>query len=331
MSILYINTQGACLRHSGGRFVVTQGDEELTSQPEASVDSVVLMGYAQVTTHAAHALLDAGVPLVYLTRNGRFKGMLQPGYPRNMFVRLAQYEASMDAGFSLGMARAVVERKLAESTETLKGWRQQKWLTKNKPSEVIRKALADVANADSVERVRGVEANAARVYFDALGEALPPGFVWNGRNRQPPRDPVNALLSLTYMMMTSECVSACYPAGLDPFIGFLHQLDYGRPSLALDLLEPFRPAVCDRFVMRLLHTEVVHPEDFVLTEENGCRLKPERFKVYIENYAEYVHGEREAQRGRAVPALARQVAEAIRERKGGVREEPAKSATTEGD
>lgn len=314
MSILYVNTQGACLRHSGGRFVVTQGDEELTSQPEAAVDSVVVMGYAQVTTQAAHSLLDAGIPLIYLSRGGRFKGMLQPGYPRNMHVRLAQYEASLDASFALEMARGVVDRKVQESLETLKRWRQQQWLSQRKQAEAIRRFRSELGQAESLERVRGIEAAAAKTYFEALGASLPPGFVWNGRNRQPPLDPVNALLSLTYMMVTSECVSACYPAGLDPFIGFLHQLDYGRPSLALDLVEPFRPAICDRFVMRLLHTEVLHPDDFLHTEENGCRLRAERFKVYIENYAEYVHGPREAQRGRAVPALARQMAEIIRSR-----------------
>ena len=311
MSILYVNTQGAKLRHSGGRFIVMQGEEELLSQPEASVDSVVLMGYAQMSTQAVHALLDAGIPVIYLSRGGRFKGMLQPGYLKNVQLRLAQYEASLDAVLAVGVAREIVRSKLDASQKTLARWRQRQWLEDAEPGLAIAEWMQKLNGAESVEAVRAIEAMSAKLYFEALGQTLPPPFEWNGRNRQPPLDPVNALLSLTYMMLTGECVGACYPAGLDPFVGFLHQLDYGRPSLALDLLEPFRPALCDRFVMRLLQQEVFHPEDFCQSEENGCRLHADRFADYIHAYAEYMHEADDNRRGKAVGEMARRIAEAV--------------------
>jgi CRISP-associated protein Cas1 len=314
MSILYVNTQGAKLRHSGGRFIAMRGDEELLSQPEASVDSVVLMGYVQISTQAVHALLDAGIPVIYLSRAGRFKGMLQPGYPKNVQLRLAQYDASLDASFAVDMAREIVRAKLDASQKTLSRWRQRQWLEDAEPGRAIAQRSRELDASETVESVRAIEAMSAKLYFDALGQTLPPPFEWNGRNRQPPLDPVNALLSLTYMMLTGECVGACYPAGLDPFVGFLHQLDYGRPSLALDLLEPFRPALCDRFVMRLLQQEVFHPDDFCHSEENGCRLQADRFADYIRAYAEYMHEADGNRRGKSVGDMARRIADAIKAR-----------------
>ena len=114
--------------------------------------------------------------------------------------------------------------------------------------------------------------------------AIPPPFEWRGRNRRPPRDPVNALLSLTYMMALSEVVTSCYAHGLDPFVGFLHQLDYSRPSLALDLLEPLRAPMCAHFVLRLFQEEIFVPEDFSLSDTNGCRLSSSALQIYLERF-----------------------------------------------
>ena len=133
------------------------------------------------------------------------------------------------------------------------------------------------------------EAHYARDYFDVLGSALPAEYVWEGRNRQPPRDPVNALLSLSYMMILAEVVSSCYARGVDPFVGFLHQLEYGRPSLALDVLEPLRSVFADQYVMGALQGERYTPEMFTYSEEQGCRLSGDAFRLYIGDFEAFCH------------------------------------------
>jgi CRISPR-associated protein Cas1 len=315
MSVIYVTTQGACLRCQAGRYVVTHRDREISAVPEAAVEGVVLMGHVQVSTRAVQALLEAGVPLLYMTLHGRFRGMLQPGCPKNAFVRIAQYDASLDADFALGMARQFIKAKFQGQIDTLHKWRRNGWLLDGDPTDDLLELRRTLDDRVTLTDLVGLEAVAARTYFQGLGSALPPPFAWQGRHRRPPTDPVNALLSLTYMMVVGETVSACYTAALDPLIGFLHQLDYGRPSLALDILEPLRACYCDHLVMRLLQAETLSSEDFTITDE-GCRLSPEGFREYLthyETFARSARGERASLRT-AVTRLARGVVTAVRER-----------------
>ncbi len=316
MGILYVSTQGACLRSQAGRYVVTCRARELAAIPAAAVEGIVLMGNVQVTARAVQGLLEAGVPLLYLSRHGRFRGMLQPGYPRNAAVRLAQYDAALDAGFALSLARRIIEAKIQSQIAVLRKWRRNGWLVDLDPAPELASLCRTLDDRATLPDLVGLEAAAARVYFQGLGAAVPPPFVWKGRHRRPPTDPVNALLSLTYMMVLGETLSACYAAALDPLIGFLHQLDYGRPSLALDLLEPFRAGYCDHLVMRLLQAETFDLDDFACTSE-GCRLSDDALRRYLAHYESFVHasrGSRPALRTAAVRA-ARFVAAAARDRR----------------
>ncbi len=316
MSVIYVTTQGAYVKKRAGRVVVCRGEEELASVPESAVDAVVLFGHVQVTTQTVHLLLSQGTPLVYLSRGGSFRGILQPGMPKNPFVRLAQYEASLDAEFACEMARQLVDSKLAAQELVLRKWKRNEWMEDEDVLCGLSDHREDLLRAHDVPSIMGVEAAAARAYFEGLARALPPGFVWNGRNRRPPRDPVNALLSLSYMLLVGQAVSACHAAGLDPFIGFLHALDYGRPSLALDLIEPLRAPYADHLVIRLLQGDHFTPDDFTLSEEEGCRLNPESFRVFIDHFDAFAsgRGNEEPLRNR-LQALARMVSGAVRERR----------------
>ena len=314
MSVIYITTQGASLRKQGGRYVVLHQDGELCSVPQAAVDGVVLFGNVQVSTQAVNELLEQGVAVIYLSRGGVFRGILQPGYPRNVELRLAQYEAGLDEKKAVAIAREIIDAKLKAAEETHDRWARNGWLASSAREKEIRTLRLGLADQVSLDGMRGIEAQAAVLHFDGLAEALPPEVAWNGRNRRPPRDPVNALLSLTYTMLTGEMVSACYAHGLDPFIGFLHQPCYGRPSLALDLVEPLRPRYGDHFVLRLLQSETLQPDDFRHSDEKGCRLNSDRFKVYVEAYQEFLvdaRRRRPSARG-AIAALAREMAATLR-------------------
>ena len=281
MSVLYVTTQGSVLRKNGGKYKVTQKDEELLAVPQAAVDSVVLAGYVQVTTQAVHELLEHGIPLIYVSRSGRFKGILQPGYPKNVFFRLAQYDAQCDAAFAQQTAREVVRSKLVAQRKTVKHWMRRGFLSAGPVTGFDRTVLNACENVAELMRYEAVE---ARAYFDVLGRALPAEYEWMGRNRQPPRDPVNALLSLSYMMILAEVVSSCYAKGIDSFVGFLHQLEYGRPSLALDVLEPLRAVFADQYVVQALQAETYSLDMFTFSEENGCRLSGDGFRRYVRDF-----------------------------------------------
>jgi len=316
MSVLYLRDQGCYLRKNGGRYIVTQKQEELKSIPKAAIERVVVLGNCQISTQALGDLLGDGVEVVYLSSNGRFRGILEPGYPKNVFVRLAQYERSLEPDYALVVARELATAKLEGSLRSIAAWERRDWITKGGHTDGIKAAKQRLVECQDTAAVRGQEAAAARTHFAVLGDALPPPFEWHGRNRRPPRDPVNALLSLTYMLALSEVISACYAHGLDPYIGFLHELDYSRPSLALDLLEPLRTLHCDHLVLGCLQREELAVADFQYSPEHGCRLTPEGFRTFIDLYQTTVctsHGRRSSMKAQA-DALATTIADAVRQR-----------------
>ena len=287
MSLLMIRTQGAYLRRRGGRFQVTCRDQELQSVPATAVDAVLLFGAVQVTTQACRALLERGVPLILLSRTGRFLGWQQPGKPKHPEIRLLQYELLRHAERRLIFAHWLVKEKIKNSRRMLRDWKQYGWLDDAEAERAgLNKILRRCQLVEDLHVLRGMEGAAARLYFDALGRSLPPTVPnWTGRNRRPPRDPANALLSLTYMLVFAELLPCCHALGLDPQLGALHGIDGDRPSLALDLLEPLRAGVCDRFVLRQLQRENFTGEDFMISPEKGCRLRPDAFRRFLTAYS----------------------------------------------
>jgi len=314
MSAICVTHQGAVVRRSGGRYVVEADREPLMSVPQAAVDSMGLFGGVQITTQAMQQLLADGVPVLIYSRGGKFLGVLQPGFPKNPATRIAQYDASLDPSFSLAVARTIVRTKIERQLLNLRHWGESGWLRAEDASPGIRAARDLLDEQASIAGLMGLEARAARLYFEMLGRSLPPGCEWNGRNRQPPLDPPNALLSFTYMLALGEVVVACHGAGMDPSIGFLHQLDYARPSLALDVLEPLRPSFCDTFVLRLLQMETVSPDQFSMGTE-GCRLLPAARTVVLQEWGTLIgkNGRRQGLKS-AATILLRTLADSLRTR-----------------
>lgn len=310
MSVLYVTTAGAYVRKSGGRIAVTQGERELASVPLVILESVVLFGPVQISTQAMQELLGSGVSVLLLSRSGKFLGMLNSGLPKNVFVRLAQQEAAIDSKLALANAHEVVAAKIASQQRSLARWRMYHWLESGElPSDYRGWSVWD--HAGSVSDLQLQEARIARSYYESFGLALPPPFYWQGRSRRPPRDPVNALLSLTYMCMVGEAVAACYAAGLDPYVGFLHQLYYGRPSFALNLIEPLRAYWCDHFVLSLLQREEFCERDFVCTEKNGCHLSQEAIVRFFRCYGNWIDGSGSTPR-KVIAKLALDAASAVK-------------------
>ncbi len=284
MSIVYINEQGAYLRKRDNCFVVTKKDETLFSVPATTVDEIVLLGNIQLSTQAISELLSSGIEVVFLSRGGKFKGILEPGYPKNVFVRMQQYQCSLIDEFAIAIAKNIISSKIEYQIKTLKKWERNRWFEYDCELPSLAGCLDQVQFQNSVQSIMGIEGIASKTYFSVFPDVVPVPFNWNGRNRQPPQDPVNALLSLTYMMTLGEIVSRCYAHALDPFIGFVHQLDYSRPSFALDILELCRSLYCDHFVISLLQREVFYPDNFTYSKEHGCRMKDDAIKIYFQKF-----------------------------------------------
>lgn len=253
--------------------------------PLASLDAVVLLGNSQVTTQALAACSSRGVRIASLSRGGKLRFTVGLPTSGNVYLRIAQVRASDDPVQSVGIARAVVAGKLVNSRTLVQRWswdaRPEIQWTLKQTIEILTSRLHALESTNSMNRIRGIEGDAARRYFQAMRAALwGSGTTFGSRSRRPPRDPTNALLTFTYGLLLAETVGAVDAAGLDPQIGFLHGVRPGRPSLALDLVEEMRPSIADRMVVGALRRRQFHDDDFEFTPGGACYLTvPGRHKL----------------------------------------------------
>ena len=248
-----------------------------TRIPLASIDAVVLLGSGQVSTDALAACVKQGIRVASLRRSGAIRFVVGGPLSGNVHLRMAQNEAVINEEHSLAIARSVVAAKLQSSRTMLMRWardadnlsRRQRLLRR---AEMISERIAKVPYTRSADHLRGLEGDAARIYFGGLGHHLAnSGVQFSNRTRRPPRDPVNALMSFCYGLLTAELVGALNAVGLDHQLGFLHRPRSGRPSLALDLAEETRP-LTDRFAVALLTRKQLGAPHFVRTPGGAVYL-----------------------------------------------------------
>jgi len=295
---LYVDEVGAVVRRQGRQLVVTVSENgtrrELLRLPALLVDQVVLVGPVQITSQALCMLLRLNVDIVYLSTSGRFEGRLAAEYHPHVALRLAQYEAFRDPHRTLVLARQFVRGKLQNMAGLLRRYAEEYHsATLQHAACEIETDQARLEEAATLEALRGIEGVASRRYFAVFGEMLrvgtrePAGWpAFPGRNRRPPTDPVNATLGYLYALLLSNLVGACAVAGLDPYVGFLHAPAYGRPSLALDLMEEFRAPVADRLTLQLFNRGRLRPRHFekraggVYLNEAGRAIVLEAWQAY---------------------------------------------------
>jgi CRISPR-associated protein Cas1 len=258
---VYVQTQGARVGLDGEVLVVRSPDGSTAEARIPQTSQVCLMGNAQVSTQALRALLDRGIPVSFFTTGGFYVGRTVAHDSKNVELRIAQYRAADDPAFCLDLARRLVLSKVKNCRTMLRrNHAEPDPVVLGELDQLARKA----ADADSIPTLLGLEGTAARYYFGAfrgmLGRYV--DFDIDGRNRRPPRDPINALLSLAYSLLSKELTVATSAVGLDPMRGFYHQPHFGRPSLALDLMEEFRPLLADSTVIGAINQNIVTPDDF---------------------------------------------------------------------
>jgi CRISPR-associated protein Cas1 len=291
VAFLYLTQQGSVLRKTGDRLLVEKDDEILLDLPYHKLEHVLLFGNIQVTTQAMAELLDKGVPVSLFSRQGNYRGALTPARGKNVELRVHQFEAYRDAVRALALAKAAIHAKLENALEVLEEVRARHESPEGYAAKraAILDGLSRVEEVKTVAELDGVEGASARAYFDALMLFNRSDFTWQGRSRHPALDPINALLSFAYTLLTHEVSALLEGAGLDPYLGFLHQLDYGRPSLALDVIEPFRHPAADRLVLRLLNLRVLAADDFeTRAGRAGVWLTPAALIRFFEHYERWM-------------------------------------------
>lgn len=294
LNTLYVTLPESRLRLDNDTLRVMVGDECRLRVPLHHLQGVVCFGHVGVSAPLMHRLAEDGVAMVLLDEAGRFKARLEGPVGGNVLLRQAQHRAAGDPAFTLALARAIVAGKIHNQRAVLlRGAREAKSPEdENALSRAtlnLAASLRSLASADSLDAARGVEGEAARGYFEALNLLvrleLRPSFALDGRTRRPPRDRFNALLSFFYSMWMNDCRSACEAAGLDAQIGFLHAVRPGRASLALDLMEEFRPWA-DRLALTLVNRGQLSPDDFVEREGGAVLLEGAARKAVVVAYQE---------------------------------------------
>ncbi|MBZ5534273.1 MAG: CRISPR-associated endonuclease Cas1 [Acidobacteriia bacterium] len=291
VAYLYLTEQGAILRKAGDRLLVEKDDEVLLDLPYHKLEAVLLFGNIQVTTQALGELLEKGVGLGLFSRQGMYRGSLAPARGHNIQLRVAQFRKYEDSAAALALARSIVTAKIANGRAVLARYRSRNDVSPVFEARIksLENALAASATAENIAALDGVEGAAAHEYFSALMEFNRSEMPWPGRKKHPATDPLNALLSLTYTLVMHEFTALLEGVGLDPYLGFLHQVDYGRPSLALDLMEPFRHPVADRFVLGLVNRGMINAEHFrPAGDRPGVFLSPGPMKKYFAEYERWM-------------------------------------------
>lgn len=301
LNTLFVTTEGASLRKDGENLVAEVEGEERARVPFHMLASVVVFGAIYVSPALIAACADAGITLVLLGRNGRFQARIEGPVTGNVLLRRAQYRVSdtpeeIVRSLLIGKVanqRAVLMRALRDyGPEFADADRAAIASVTERLARIIRRVqLSD----DALDALRGSEGEAANRYFSVFGHLIrspDEAMRWKGRSRRPPLDPVNALLSFLYTLLTHDCRSACEAVGLDPAVGFLHRDRPGRPSLALDMMEELRPVLADRLALSLLNRRQLRAKDFETRDGGAVMMSDDARKTVVTAWQERKKEER---------------------------------------
>ncbi len=287
MGAVYITQEDALIGKTDERLNVKFQKEKLLDVPLIKIDGVVVLGRATVSPAVVTELLTRKIPLSFLTKNGKYLGRLEPEVTKNLFVRKAQWQAAGESEQAVHLVRAFVRGKLKNYRSSLmRCQRENLGVDLSSSIAQIKQSIDSLENTNSIDSLRGYEGAGSAAYFGCFHQLIRnPEFTFKTRNRRPPTDPVNALLSLGYSLLRHDVQSAINIVGFDPYLGYLHVERYGRPSLALDLMEEFRPLVVDAMVLAAINKGALSPADFVSEPiSNAVSLTPDGLKIFLRLY-----------------------------------------------
>lgn len=301
LNTIYVTTEGAALRKDGENIVAEIEGTERSRVPLHMLSSVVVFGAIFVSPPLMAALASAGITLAFLDRNGRFQARLEGPVSGNILLRRTQYRVCDQP---VEVVRSLLVGKIANQRavlmRSLRDYGDEYGIADKASVMAVTDRLAHILRRveradDTLEQLRGSEGEAANLYFsvfDHLIRSPDAEMRWKGRSRRPPLDPVNALLSFLYTLLTHDCRSALESVGLDPAAGFLHRDRPGRPSLALDLMEELRPVFADRLALSLINRRQLRARDFEWQEGGAVLMSDEARKTVLTAWQERKREER---------------------------------------
>ncbi|MGR9108865.1 MAG: type I-C CRISPR-associated endonuclease Cas1c [Gammaproteobacteria bacterium] len=287
---LYITTEGSYVSKERETLVIKQDREKVFQMPFHQVTNLFCFGQVMVSPALMGACGEKGIGISFFTAHGRFQSRLQGPQSGNVLLRRAQYRLADRAPETL--ARLFVAAKISNARQNLMKHQRNHGQQESLESTVkhLAGALKRLKTQTDVEQIRGIEGESAARYFSVFNDLIVhesrADFRFNGRNKRPPLDPVNALLSFAYSLLTHEIASALQGVGIDPYVGYLHTDRPGRLSLALDMLEELRAWWCDRFVLTLINRKQIKSSDFVEDASGAVRLTDDARKHFLTRWQE---------------------------------------------
>lgn len=274
LNTLYVTTPDAYLSKDGLNVVISVKQNETFRIPIHNIEQIVTFGYVGASPGLMKLCADCGVSLTFLSPQGRFVSRSQGPTKGNVLLRKAQYKCSDEPAYALHLSRLFIGGKVQNYRNILR-----RFIRDNGDDNDVGRVAAEllrcnrlILNAESIDRVRGIEGEAASLYFGVFSKLLlnqKDDFVFNGRNRRPPKDAINAMLSFVYTLIGNDMTAALETVGLDPYVGFLHTLRPGRASLALDMMEELRAYLGDRLVLSLINKRQITIKEFLKQGDEG--------------------------------------------------------------
>lgn len=292
MTSLYVDRRGVELKLDGQAIAFYENNVKVGSVPVSPLKRVFLKGDVAVHSGLLGKLGENGVGVVVLSGRKGEASLLMARPHNDAARRVTQYHLAREEGFCREFSRCVVESKIRDQLDFLTEMREKRLSARYELTHRCRQlesALSQLSNQADIPAIRGIEGHAAASYFAGLATCFPESLHFSERNRRPPRDPVNVVLSLGYTLLHAETVIGLYACGLDPYVGFYHALDFGRESLACDLVESFRTSM-DRFAFSLFNKGILRAEDFSMAQGMCLLGKAGRARFYpaYEAYVETI-------------------------------------------
>ena len=294
LNTLFVTSENVYLALDGENVVARRENDSVARYPLHTLQNIISFSYLGASPALMGECAERGIGLNFCTPRGKFLARTDGASIGNVLLRRRQYRIADDEGQSCLIARAMISGKIYNARWSLERTLRDHRMRVDEAEiqnavNVLKRQLAAAAETAALDTLRGIEGVAAAAYFGVFGEMIlrdKEAFEFRDRNRRPPLDRVNAMLSFAYSLLTSECASALSAAGLDAYVGFMHCDRPGRTSLALDLMEELRPVMADRFVITLINNRVISPTDFIFEEAGAVRLGDDGRKRFLSAWQE---------------------------------------------
>lgn len=284
MTSIYITENGAYLRKRGGHVIIGRNNEVLLEVPLERVEDVTIVDTVQVSSALATEFLERNIPLSWISSYGKFYGSLVGNGSVDVLKHKKQFDLLEQSYFYFKLAQKVAFAKIHNQLTILRRYNRN--VLSDEVETSIKNILAvrkNIFHTNDYRELMGYEGIISRIYFSALGSIVTEPFKFTKRTKQPPRDPVNSMLSLGYSMLFNEILSNVISTGLHPYVGFLHRIAKGHPALVSDLMEEWRAVIVDSMVLAIIKRNMISYEMFEVTDE-GCFLNSEARKIFLQTY-----------------------------------------------